>query len=106
MGTVGYKRRVSFTTAFRMGRASISASVGTSVLVMEGRCSRISSRSWVCQSGFVARSQTAHVKALLVVSCLQHKSVLEDFESEEEGGRGGITQQPKKSTSDPLTRRH
>jgi hypothetical protein len=59
-------------TALRMGRASISASVGVSVVeVMEGRRSRISSRSWVCQSGFVTRSQTAQVRALLVVSCLE-----------------------------------
>jgi hypothetical protein len=59
-------------TALRIGRASISASVGVSpVEVMEGRCSRISSRSWICQSGFVARSQTAQVRALLVVSCLE-----------------------------------
>jgi len=60
-------------TALRMGRASISASVGVSVEVMEGRCSRISSRSCVCQSGFVAKSQTAQVRALLVVSCLDFR---------------------------------
>jgi len=70
MGTVGKSRSVSFTTAFRMGRASISASVGVSLELIEGRCSRISSRSCVCQSGFVARSQAAQVRALLVVSCL------------------------------------
>ena len=78
IGTVGYRRSVSLITALRMGRASISASVGVSVVEeMEGKCSRTSSRSWVCQSGLVARSQIAQVRALLVVSCLKTCQQLE-----------------------------
>ena len=71
MGMVGYRRSVSLQTAFRMGRLSISVTLSCSLDEGEGRAARTSSPSCLCQLGCVARSQTAHVMAEEVVSCLE-----------------------------------
>ena len=53
-GTVGYRRRVSFMIALRIGRASISADEGAVGVERGGRAVRISSRRRTCQAGWVA----------------------------------------------------
>lgn len=60
----------------------MSATEGISPVWMEGRASRTSSLSCVCQCGCVARSQTAQVIALLVVSCLKRLAIVRKRGSE------------------------
>ncbi|KAI7223933.1 hypothetical protein KC333_g190 [Hortaea werneckii] len=71
IGTTGYNRKVSLQTAFNKGMLSTVAAVMVSVATLsgDGRWVRISSRSCVWISGWVASRYAHQPRVLEVVSC-------------------------------------